>query len=113
MSKSQAIERFDSHDWGAELTWLQALKVGSREWCHPAMGLVDPSGRILHLCLQSDALMMVHYHFPAPKGLGKWLGSRDTRTATDAPLSIASELIGAFYRRRHDEFLARMRSLSG
>ena len=113
LSKSQAVERFGAHDWGAELTWLQALKVGSLEWCPPGMGLVDSRGSILHLCPMPRARLMIHYHFPASRGLGKWLGSRDTRSVPDADLSLAPDLIREFYRGQHDEFLAVIRGLQG
>lgn len=113
LSKTQAVDRFADHDWGTELTWLQALKVGSLEWCRPGMGLVDDSGRILHLCPTSDDRLMVHYHFPASKGLGRFLGSRDTKSVPDASLSLAPDLIARFYRGRHDEFLALIGSLHG
>lgn len=111
LSRSQAVESFGAHDWDSELTWLEALKVGSREWCPPGMGLVDGSGRILHLCPERNGRLMVHYHFPASRGLGKWLGSRETRTATDAALSLAPGLIEKFCRGRHEEFLAEIRAL--
>lgn len=102
------MDRFEGHDWGTELTWLQALKVGSGEWCQPGMGLVDPGDRILRLCPLPNDRLMIHYHFPASKGLGKWVGSRDMRSVTDAPLSAAGDLIGAFFKGRHEQFLSRL-----
>lgn len=77
------------------------------------MGLVDPDDRILRLCPLPNARLMVHYHFPAAKGLGRWVGSRDLRSVADAPLGTAQELIAKFYKGRHDEFLFRLASLSG
>ena len=108
LSKSQAVERFDGHDWDAELTWLKALKVGSREWCPPGMGLVEDGGRILRLCPLDKSQMRVHYHFPASRGLGRWLGSRMMKTVGDMPLSLGTDLIRRFYRSRHDEFMAQV-----
>ena len=109
LSKSQAVERFADHDWGTELTWLQALKVGSREWCQPGMGLVDPSDRILRLCPMSEDRLAIHYYYPASKGLGRWVGSRTTRSVMDAPLALAEELIRGFYKGVHERFLAQVR----
>ncbi|MGI9627408.1 MAG: hypothetical protein ACR2QM_11280 [Longimicrobiales bacterium] len=109
LSKSQAVERFEEYDWGTELTWLGELEFAGAQRCPPGMGLVDTDPRILHLCPLSQTLLRAHYHFPARKGLGRWFGSRDTLTVESAPMEIAEDLILAFYRRRHEEFLAEVR----
>ena len=74
------------------------------------MGIVDPSDRILRLCPVSEDRLQVHYYFPSPRGLGRWVGSREQVSSTNAPLSLVPGLIGAFYKGSHDGILAHIRS---
>ena len=106
LSKTQAIDRFDDYDWTTELTWLGELRCAGAPRGPPGMGLVDSSPRVLQLCPLSTTRRTAHYHFLAPKGLGRWLGSRRTESLVNGPWGLAAELIAEFYRSRHDEFLA-------
>ncbi|MCB1087836.1 MAG: hypothetical protein KDM63_12375 [Verrucomicrobiae bacterium] len=58
------LERLRNTDWQAESRLAAEKAAEGVEVCPAGLGLVHPSGSILHLCPDGSGGMMLHYQYP-------------------------------------------------